>query len=71
MFVCYLVNVKTETIGDAYCVASGLHRQTPYHAVLATFMGLKMMYAVKHFLPKGINVDRFQVCHLILNMLMK
>ncbi|KAH7645540.1 adenylate and guanylate cyclase-like protein [Dermatophagoides farinae] len=52
---------KTETIGDAYCVASGLHRQTSHHAVLAAFMALKMMEAVKNFTPKDINVEKFQM----------
>lgn len=52
---------KTETIGDAYCVASGIHRLTEYHAVLAAFMALKMIDAVCSFLPKDINVDKFQV----------
>ncbi|UXI22809.1 hypothetical protein NH340_JMT08752 [Sarcoptes scabiei] len=52
---------KTETIGDAYCVASGLHRRTKYHAVLAAFMALRMMEAVDRFQPKDINVEKFQV----------
>lgn len=54
-------SLQTETIGDAYCVASGIHRLTEYHAVLAAFMALKMMHAVKHFRPKDINVNKFQV----------
>nr|XP_027197587.1 guanylate cyclase soluble subunit alpha-1-like [Dermatophagoides pteronyssinus] len=52
---------KTETIGDAYCVASGLYRQSSYHAVLAAFMALKMMAAVKSFKPKDINVEKFKM----------
>ncbi|OTF82378.1 adenylate and guanylate cyclase-like protein [Euroglyphus maynei] len=52
---------QTETIGDAYCVASGLHRQTSHHAALAAFMALKMMEAVKNFTPKDINVEKFRM----------
>ncbi|KAJ6224218.1 hypothetical protein RDWZM_002763 [Blomia tropicalis] len=52
---------KTETIGDAYCIASGIHRYSPHHAVLSAFMALKMMYAVRNFRPKDINVDKFQM----------
>ncbi|XP_033615790.1 guanylate cyclase soluble subunit alpha-1 [Fukomys damarensis] len=34
---------KVETIGDAYCVAGGLHRQSDTHAVQIALMALKMM----------------------------
>ncbi|KAL4230721.1 Guanylate cyclase soluble subunit alpha-2 [Mactra antiquata] len=34
---------KVETIGDAYCVAAGLHRTSKHHAKQITWMGLKMM----------------------------
>ncbi|XP_078800978.1 guanylate cyclase soluble subunit alpha-1-like [Oryzias latipes] len=34
---------KVETIGDAYCVAGGLHRESETHAVEIAFMALKMM----------------------------
>ncbi|KAM4811480.1 guanylate cyclase soluble subunit alpha-1 isoform 3-T4 [Urocitellus parryii] len=34
---------KVETIGDAYCVAGGLHRETDTHAVQIALMALKMM----------------------------
>lgn len=33
-----------ETIGDAYCVAGGLHKDSPTHAVQIALMALKMMY---------------------------
>ncbi|XP_053086968.1 guanylate cyclase soluble subunit alpha-1 isoform X2 [Pangasianodon hypophthalmus] len=34
---------KVETIGDAYCVAGGLHKDSPTHAVQIAHMALKMM----------------------------
>ncbi|KAJ1216262.1 hypothetical protein NDU88_003866 [Pleurodeles waltl] len=34
---------KVETIGDAYCVAGGLHKETETHAVQVSLMALKMM----------------------------
>ncbi|XP_032387431.1 guanylate cyclase soluble subunit alpha-1 [Etheostoma spectabile] len=34
---------KVETIGDAYCVAGGLHRESKTHAVQIAHMALKMM----------------------------
>ncbi|KAJ8262445.1 hypothetical protein GJAV_G00166570 [Gymnothorax javanicus] len=34
---------KVETIGDAYCVAGGLHKQTCTHAFQIALMALKMM----------------------------
>ncbi|XP_066592201.1 head-specific guanylate cyclase isoform X2 [Prorops nasuta] len=34
---------KVETIGDAYCVACGLHRNTNTHAHQIAWMGLKMI----------------------------
>ncbi|XP_064482214.1 guanylate cyclase soluble subunit alpha-1-like [Ornithodoros turicata] len=36
---------KIETVGDAYCVASGLRKQMSTHAQLAAWMALKMMAA--------------------------
>lgn len=32
-----------ETIGDAYCVAGGLHKESETHAVQIALMALKMM----------------------------
>lgn len=34
---------QVETIGDAYCVACGLHRNTNTHAQQIAWMGLKMI----------------------------
>ena len=34
---------QIETIGDAYCVAGGLHRASRYHAQQIAWMALKMM----------------------------
>ena len=44
---CYLkdklCSLQVETIGDAYCVAGGLHRESDTHAVQIALMALKMM----------------------------
>ena len=34
---------QVETIGDAYCVAGGLHRKSPYNALQIAWMALRMM----------------------------
>ncbi|XP_026876252.2 guanylate cyclase soluble subunit alpha-1 [Electrophorus electricus] len=34
---------KVETIGDAYCVAGGLHKESPNHAAQIALMAIKMM----------------------------
>lgn len=34
---------QVETIGDAYCVAAGLHRKSKSHAKPIALMALKMM----------------------------
>lgn len=39
-----------ETIGDAYCVACGLHRDTYIHAQQIAWMALKMIQACSHHL---------------------
>ncbi|XP_072756824.1 guanylate cyclase 1 soluble subunit alpha 2 [Anoplolepis gracilipes] len=41
---------KVETIGDAYCVACGLHRNTNTHAQQIAWMGLKMIQTCTHHL---------------------
>ncbi|XP_017766101.1 PREDICTED: head-specific guanylate cyclase [Eufriesea mexicana] len=41
---------KVETIGDAYCVACGLHRNTFIHAQKISWMALKMIQACSHHL---------------------
>lgn len=35
--------IQVETIGDAYCVAGGLHKESETHAVQIALMALKMM----------------------------
>lgn len=42
-FVGFFDVYKVETIGDAYCVASGLHRASNYDAHKAAWMALKMI----------------------------
>lgn len=45
---------KVETIGDAYCVASGLHRPGSFDAHKVAWMGLRMMEAcTKHITHDG------------------
>ncbi|XP_024085223.1 head-specific guanylate cyclase [Cimex lectularius] len=39
---------KVETIGDAYCVAAGLHRSSDYHAQQIAWMALQMMDKCKN-----------------------
>lgn len=41
---------QVETIGDAYCVACGLHRNTNTHAQQIAWMGLKMIQTCSHHL---------------------
>ncbi|XP_037947861.1 head-specific guanylate cyclase-like [Teleopsis dalmanni] len=52
---CDLFDVyKVETIGDAYCVASGLHRASIYDAHKVAWMALKMIEACsKHITHDG------------------
>ncbi|KAI4491652.1 hypothetical protein M0804_003044 [Polistes exclamans] len=45
---------KVETIGDAYCVACGLHRNTNTHAQQIAWMGLKMIQmCTQHLTHEG------------------
>lgn len=58
---------QVETIGDAYCVASGLHRRSDTHAQQIAWMALKMIETcTKHQTHDGkpIKVSRalFVLC---------
>uniref|UniRef100_H2Z229 guanylate cyclase n=1 Tax=Ciona savignyi TaxID=51511 RepID=H2Z229_CIOSA len=49
---------KVETIGDAYCVAGGLHRQTDTHAHQIAWMALFMMNcAGTVYTPTGLKIS--------------
>lgn len=53
---------QVETIGDAYCVACGLHRNTHIHAQQIAWMALKMIQACSHHLThkgKPIRVRKY------------
>ena len=39
----YIIILQVETIGDAYCVAGGLHRASTFHAQQIAWMALRMM----------------------------
>lgn len=57
-FCGYFDVYKVETIGDAYCVAGGLHRQNEYDAHMVAWMALRMINAcAKHHTPDGINIQ--------------
>ncbi|KAK0165457.1 hypothetical protein PV328_003966 [Microctonus aethiopoides] len=57
---------KVETIGDAYCVACGLHRNTNTHAQQIAWMGLKMIQTCSQHLThegKPIKVYKHSSSH--------
>lgn len=62
-FCGYFDVYKVETIGDAYCVASGLHRASIYDAHKVAWMALKMIEACgKHLSPDS---EHIQVCLIV------
>lgn len=49
---------KVETIGDAYCVASGLHRPSQYDAHKVAYMALRMLdICSKHITHDGEKIN--------------
>lgn len=52
---------QVETIGDAYCVAGGLHRKSKYHAQQIAWMGIKMMETAKNELSHDGNIIRVSI----------
>lgn len=57
-FCGYFDVYKVETIGDAYCVAGGLHSQNEYDAHKVAWMALRMINACAlHHTPDGNNIQ--------------
>lgn len=57
-FCGYFDVYKVETIGDAYCVAGGLHRQNEYDAHKVAWMALRMINVCSmHHTPDGKNIQ--------------
>lgn len=53
-----------ETIGDAYCVAGGLHKESDTHAVQIALMALKMMELSSEVVsPHGEPIKVKQIIH--------
>lgn len=58
--------VQVETIGDAYCVAGGLHKESETHAVQVALMALKMMELSDEVMsPHG---EPIKVVHFIIHL---
>lgn len=65
-FCGYFDVYKVETIGDAYCVAGGLHRTNTFDAHKVAWMALRMINACsQHNTPDGKNIQVFNKCGLI------
>nr|XP_018895939.1 PREDICTED: head-specific guanylate cyclase [Bemisia tabaci] len=52
---------KVETIGDAYCVASGLHKQSAYHSQQIAWMALKMIHTCSKHLTHDQKPIRMRI----------
>lgn len=63
--------VQVETIGDAYCVAGGLHKESETHAVQIALMALKMMELSDDVMtPTGEPIQvRVEYCSLFLGII--
>uniref|UniRef100_A0A8C4PXI1 guanylate cyclase n=1 Tax=Eptatretus burgeri TaxID=7764 RepID=A0A8C4PXI1_EPTBU len=57
----YLDIYKVETIGDAYCVAAGLHRASITHAQQAAWMALAMMRLSQEVMTPGGNPIQLRI----------
>ncbi|OWF48958.1 guanylate cyclase soluble subunit alpha-2-like [Mizuhopecten yessoensis] len=61
-YFCGVVDVyKVETIGDAYCVAGGLHKRSRRHAHQISFMALRMMAIAAKERSKDGNAIRMRI----------
>lgn len=62
-----IILFQVETIGDAYCVAGGLHKETDTHAQQIAWMALKMIETCSlHQTHQGqsIRVSRYSLIML-------
>lgn len=64
--------IQVETIGDAYCVAGGLHKESETHAVQIALMALKMMELSDDVMtPTGEPIQvRVKYCYSLFNLMM-
>lgn len=65
--------IQVETIGDAYCVAGGLHKESEMHAVQIALMALKMMELSDDVMtPTGEPIQvRVKYCYSLFNLMMQ
>lgn len=47
MITLFILLPQVETIGDAYCVASGIHKPSQFHGHQSAWMALKMINTVQ------------------------
>lgn len=58
----FLFLIQIETIGDAYCVAGGLHKKVDSHAKPIAQMALKMMELSEEVLTPDGKPIKVSVC---------